>query len=1214
MQRMAATLSAGATGAALVFCACLAGCASRSTTPGSRSAPEQVPSADRPTQSSAASPDLGTVRDAASASASAPASSVGSGAPSGASRRPSPTSAAGASSTARIVPKFPSLSLGTAHSAAVRPERPIEDLRRELPVARPRPPLQEDASRLLSKAAEALARNDLEMAAAAAKEAMEVAPDRPEPVEVEFLVALGAGRPSDVRAAITRLGELDPRNAISIAFQGLEGIQNGDDRAAVSALSWFVGAGALPRRGSVVPLPTAVGELEEQCALAALRLGQPAAAMVAIDAARRAAADDAAVGARLLLLRADALRAIGSDAEAAEELEDAIAMAAGVAERADPRAAATARGVALLAAVRLDEVRCARGDADDAIEDAVEALLRDEADSVALMRVERISAAASAAIRERLAARIAMEADPSRALRMAAARALLLRDGDPDALAKPVAADARDRAALRLAMRLLAARGLDRAVAAACAAVRTQPNELDAVARALLGCGAEVDAILASIEREARDAAGDALRSRILGQYGFSEEAFAIADAARTRDRAAAVALAACAFAAAELEDETLLAEVDDDAVGAGNAIARTLAACAFRVGDYARARERAARAVAQDPTDARARLLELLAGIEVGADRAQALQEIRVIAAGRDSVAADAFALLDDIDRGAARRVRTATSAADAAEDETAGAGIDPQGFLRPRDSAQALLAAAAEFDRIRHPLAAECLALAEETDPSLDAARTLASRASRPDAPPALASWTQSIVAEAPGLPSRRRVQAALREPRADHEIPKSSVAARFDALETASDGVRARDRADRVALRPRTPSATATKAEALLAAGDTGGAAKTLESIAASTSGPLPSRAARRMLGVATAVAVRDSSYAQPMQRVATQIAVRLASVGPEEMAAVMRLAIAARLGESELETITSMLARASRVGVADSRERFGALFGSLLKVDEDPFPIALLADALAREERLDPTLRGSLGNAAVALQAAAGGPASRSEALIRTLSSQGAPAFIRPGDSATTLAQSFLRAASAYSLVGDAAGSDDLLRAAIAADPSLAAALNNLAFSLIEAGKVDAEVVSLAERAAQLAPGDPSVLDTLGVVRYHQGRFRDDAGGPGAITLFRQALRVDPDDPSLATLDHLGDTLWRDGDQAGAIRCWQQVSQVAKLRYPPEAIARGLVDFQRQEFGFQLVSPTEFVQKEYGRIVDRAERKLQEVARGVPPSVAECRAAP
>ena len=134
----------------------------------------------------------------------------------------------------------------------------------------------------------------------------------------------------------------------------------------------------------------------------------------------------------------------------------------------------------------------------------------------------------------------------------------------------------------------------------------------------------------------------------------------------------------------------------------------------------------------------------------------------------------------------------------------------------------------------------------------------------------------------------------------------------------------------------MRPRTPAATAAKAESLFAAGDAPGAAKALESVAGLTSGPLPPRAARRMLVVATAIAVRDSSLAQPMQRVATQVAVRLASVGPEEMAAVMRLAIAARVSERELESIAAMLARACRIGLADSRERFGSLFGVLLKV--------------------------------------------------------------------------------------------------------------------------------------------------------------------------------------------------------------------------------------------------------------------------------------
>jgi hypothetical protein len=70
----------------------------------------------------------------------------------------------------RPVPSLPALSLGTARSAESAQGQSIEDLRRALPLARPLTPLSEDTSRLLSKAAEALARNDLEMAAAAAKD------------------------------------------------------------------------------------------------------------------------------------------------------------------------------------------------------------------------------------------------------------------------------------------------------------------------------------------------------------------------------------------------------------------------------------------------------------------------------------------------------------------------------------------------------------------------------------------------------------------------------------------------------------------------------------------------------------------------------------------------------------------------------------------------------------------------------------------------------------------------------------------------------------------------------------------------------------------------------------------------------------------------------------------------------------------------------------
>jgi thymidylate kinase len=66
----------------------------------------------------------------------------------------------------------------------------------------------------------------------------------------------------------------------------------------------------------------------------------------------------------------------------------------------------------------------------------------------------------------------------------------------------------------------------------------------------------------------------------------------------------------------------------------------------------------------------------------------------------------------------------------------------------------------------------------------------------------------------------------------------------------------------------------------------------------------------------------------------------------------------------------------------------------------------------------------------------------------------------------------------------------------------------------------------------------------------------------------------------------------------------------VSQVAVLRYPPEQIARRVREFQRREFGVEVVDPLEYVRRQYLRVVERAEAKLVDVARGRPPALPEC----
>ena len=280
---------------------------------------------------------------------------------------------------------------------------------------------------------------------------------------------------------------------------------------------------------------------------------------------------------------------------------------------------------------------------------------------------------------------------------------------------------------------------------------------------------------------------------------------------------------------------------------------------------------------------------------------------------------------------------------------------------------------------------------------------------------------------------------------------------------------------------------------------------------------------------------------------------------------------------------------------------------------MAIDSDPYPAALLAAALSAEQRFPNPVRSWFGNATVALLAASGASESETVATVVRLFEAGTPACVKPGESTISRAEALLRAANIASMIGDERASEALLRAAVAADPQLPEALNNLAFAAIGRGDLSAITIDLAQRAAQASPDEPSILDTLGWVRYHQGRFRDDANGAGAISLFRSALRIRPNDPSLATLDHLGDALWRDGDQQGAIRVWQQVPTLANLRYPPAALARNLEEFQQREFGLELVMASELIRRMYGDVVTRVELKLQEVARGQTPSLAPCLAA-
>lgn len=207
-----------------------------------------------------------------------------------------------------------------------------------------------------------------------------------------------------------------------------------------------------------------------------------------------------------------------------------------------------------------------------------------------------------------------------------------------------------------------------------------------------------------------------------------------------------------------------------------------------------------------------------------------------------------------------------------------------------------------------------------------------------------------------------------------------------------------------------------------------------------------------------------------------------------------------------------------------------------------------------DVLAIMDRLpsDAVEPGILGQFAIAIAEAGGrDDAERwlalmptADARARTLVTIGA----RPGDAPLTEPTDTLGAAlaglvaSRMQTIGRSEPGLDLLRLAqslVPEDPVLA---NNLAYSLAEAGVDLAAASQLAERAVESDPESASFVDTLGWVRYRQGRFAE------ALGLLTRASELEGG--SVETSRQLGDTLWQLGREAEAIERWEEARAFAE----------------------------------------------------------------
>lgn len=106
---------------------------------------------------------------------------------------------------------------------------------------------------------------------------------------------------------------------------------------------------------------------------------------------------------------------------------------------------------------------------------------------------------------------------------------------------------------------------------------------------------------------------------------------------------------------------------------------------------------------------------------------------------------------------------------------------------------------------------------------------------------------------------------------------------------------------------------------------------------------------------------------------------------------------------------------------------------------------------------------------------------------------------------------------------------------LLRQVIALDPGHAHAHNALGYSLADRNQRLSEALALITRALEISPRDPFILDSMGWVKYRMGNYQE------AVNYLRRAYERRPEAEIAA---HLGEALWKLGDQNEAKKIWAE----------------------------------------------------------------------
>jgi tetratricopeptide (TPR) repeat protein len=131
--------------------------------------------------------------------------------------------------------------------------------------------------------------------------------------------------------------------------------------------------------------------------------------------------------------------------------------------------------------------------------------------------------------------------------------------------------------------------------------------------------------------------------------------------------------------------------------------------------------------------------------------------------------------------------------------------------------------------------------------------------------------------------------------------------------------------------------------------------------------------------------------------------------------------------------------------------------------------------------------------------------------------------------------------------------------DMYRLALEYQPSHAWSCNNLGYYLAEQGTSMDEAERLLEAAYAALPGEASIIDSLGWLRYKRGLLTDEQDAAtgavsrrGAVSLLSEATAKEKGAENPTLLDHLGDAQWVQGSKDAALRSWRTAEEKAVLR--------------------------------------------------------------